>query len=283
MQYKECESYKSFVKSPYRSFKNTSYFQVYDELFGKYKGKPITFVEVGVFHGGSLFMWRDFFGSNARIIGVDLSPAAEKWKQYNFEIFIGDQSDPNFWKSFFKQVGPIDILLDDGGHTFEQQILTVHNSFKNINNNGLIVVEDTHTSYIKEFGFPSKFTFVQWAKNIIAHNNKRFDGIKGTCSEYSDYIYSVNFFESIICFNIDRAKCYTSSVINNGGLRDSVSDYRYKNTSFDKIDSLFSTKGKILTYLSRFIVLKKLKLIFVRELHAIFAHYRLFKLRKYFK
>jgi len=283
VQYKDYQSYKSFIKSPYRSFKNTSYFQVYDDLFGKYRDKPITFVEVGVFHGGSLFMWRDYFGDDARIIGIDLNPAAKKWKEHNFEIFIGDQSDPNFWESFFKQVGPIDILLDDGGHTFEQQIATVHNSLKNINNQGLIVVEDTHTSYMKEFGFPSKFTFVQWAKNIIDHANKRFDGIKGTSSEYNDYIYSINFFESIVCFNIDRTKCYSSTVINNGGLRESVTDFRYKDTGLDKIDLLFSKKGLIFSFFSKFVALKRFKLIFIRELHAIVAHYRLIKLKKYFK
>lgn len=59
----------SFIKSKYLSIKHSTYFDVYDNLLSKYVGLPITFVEVGVLNGGSLFMWRDFFGENARIIG----------------------------------------------------------------------------------------------------------------------------------------------------------------------------------------------------------------------
>lgn len=136
---------------------------------------------------------------------------------------------------------------------------------------------------MKEFGFSSKFTFVQWAKNIIDYANKRFDRIKGTSSEYSYYIYSINFFEYIVCFNIDRTKCYSSTVINNGGLRGDVTNFRYKDTGLDKIILLFSKKGTLVRYISKFIVRKRFKLIFIRELHAIIAHYRLIKLKKYFK
>lgn len=78
---KNTDSYKSYVKSPYRSGKHSTYFRSYDHFFGKYRNKDITFVEVGVLSGGSLFMWRDYFGSKARIIGIDLNPNAKKWKK----------------------------------------------------------------------------------------------------------------------------------------------------------------------------------------------------------
>jgi len=87
--------------------------------------KRITFVEIGILDGGSLFMFRDFLGKRARIIGIDLNSNAKKWEDYGFELFIGDQSNPNFWRSIFDQIGNIDVLLDDGGHKNYQQILTV--------------------------------------------------------------------------------------------------------------------------------------------------------------
>ena len=43
---------------------------------------------------------RDFFGEEARIIGIDLNPSAKKWEKDGFEIFIGSQSDTNFWNNF---------------------------------------------------------------------------------------------------------------------------------------------------------------------------------------
>ena len=65
------DAYAAFVESPHPTFKHTTYFHVYEELFAKYRGKPVTFVEVGILDGGSLFMWRKFFGQSARIIGID--------------------------------------------------------------------------------------------------------------------------------------------------------------------------------------------------------------------
>ena len=61
---------------PYLSIKYDTYFPAYEALFQKYVGREITIVEVGVFSGGSLFMWREFFGPKARIIGIDLNPDA---------------------------------------------------------------------------------------------------------------------------------------------------------------------------------------------------------------
>jgi hypothetical protein len=110
---------ESFNKSKYRSIKHSSYFRVYDQLFEKYVGKKFTFVEIGVLGGGSLFMWRNYFGPNARIIGVDLNPGAKKWESCGFEIFIGSQDDENFWNEFIKSVGKNRCCLGRrGAHVF---------------------------------------------------------------------------------------------------------------------------------------------------------------------
>ena len=80
--------YQSFLKSPHRSIKHESYFSVYDKLLSKYIDQDITFVEIGILDGGSLFMWRDFLGDKARIIGIEINPVAKKWEEHGFEIFI---------------------------------------------------------------------------------------------------------------------------------------------------------------------------------------------------
>ena len=74
-------SYKAFLDSPHPSSKHSTYFPAYDDIFTKYIGKEITFVEVGIFDGGSLFMWRNFFGKQARIIGIELNPEAKNGKK----------------------------------------------------------------------------------------------------------------------------------------------------------------------------------------------------------
>src|SRR5210317_1866748 len=117
MNFKNTLTFKAFVKSKYLSLKYKNYFPIYDQLLSKYRNKKIIFVEIGVFSGGSLFMWRNFFGKKAKIIGIDLNPDIQKFSKYGFEIVIGDQSSKKFWINFFKKYGKVDIVLDDGGHT----------------------------------------------------------------------------------------------------------------------------------------------------------------------
>jgi hypothetical protein len=219
-------SFKSFLASKYGSIKHTSYFQVYDELFGPYVGKPVTFVEVGVLNGGSLFMWREFFGPEARIIGVELNPGALKWQEHGFEIHIGSQADPNFWAEFFKKVGPIDLLLDDGGHFHDQQIVTTLAAIPHVKDGGLVVVEDVHTSYMPDFHSPSKYTFVNFAKVLADRVNARFPKLLISPDELSKSIFSVTFYESIVSLRIDRKKSFVPSSISNGGETSHAKDFR---------------------------------------------------------
>lgn len=217
--------YQAYIKSPFKSIKHSTYFEIYDELLSRYRNKDITFVEIGILGGGSLFMWREFFGSNARIIGVDFNPNAKKWEEHGFEIFIGSQSDENFWKEFVKNIGPIDVVLDDGGHTYLQQIVTSEMLLEHIKDGGMLVVEDTHTSYMRGFG-PRKYSFIAYVKNIIDKINNRFAKLD---QEHSDKrIWSVQIFESVVAFHINRkATNLISEPTCNNGIDDSAKDYRY--------------------------------------------------------
>ena len=111
---RKLQIFKLFQKSKKFSIKWSSYFQVYEKIFSKYKNKKIKFVEIGVANGGSLFMWKKYFGKKAKIIGIDLNPNAKKLEKNGFKIYIGNQSDKKFWDHFYKKEGKIDIILDDG-------------------------------------------------------------------------------------------------------------------------------------------------------------------------
>ena len=92
--------FKSFKASPKYTIKWSNYFEIYEKLFKKFLNQKLTFVEIGVGNGGSLFMWKNFFGNKARIIGIELNPDAKKLEKFGFEIFIGDQADPLFLEKF---------------------------------------------------------------------------------------------------------------------------------------------------------------------------------------
>ena len=219
------DSYLAYKKSHYKSIKHSTYFDAYDDLFSSHRNKEITFVEIGVLGGGSLFMWREFFGPKARIIGIDLNPNAKKWEEHGFEIFIGNQSDISFWNNFTKDVGQIDIVLDDGGHTYDQQIITTEMLIDHINDGGMIVVEDTHTSYMDGFG-PQKYSFINYTKRLIDLINGRFGEFKDCNTDKR--IWSLRYYESIVAFIVNRkASHLESEPTNNSGESDSASDFRY--------------------------------------------------------
>ena len=69
-------------------------------------------------------------------------------------------------------------MLDDGGHYNKQQITTVYSSIPNINDGGMIVIEDSHTSYMSQWGNPSKFSFINFSKYMIDKINYRFSNIR---------------------------------------------------------------------------------------------------------
>lgn len=216
-----------FRRTKYLSVKHDSYFHVYEEIFRKYVGQPITFVEVGIFNGGSLFMWREYFGPQARIIGIDLNPDAQRWREHGFEIIIGDQADPEFWDRFYAQTGPIDVLLDDGGHMNQQQIVTAHKALDHVRDGGCVVVEDVHTSYLPEFGNPSEHSFISFAKRLIDSLQARFPAIKSCGPDYWRKVFSIAFYESIVVLRVDRRLCGVSAWLSNNGEATQNTDFRH--------------------------------------------------------
>lgn len=218
--------YKSFMKSPFKSIKYGSYFYAYEKLFKPFKNKSIIFVEIGILDGGSLFMWKDYFGSKAKIIGIDLNPNAKKLMEFGFDIFIGDQCDPLLWRKVTKKYPLIDIVLDDGGHTYEQQILTTEYVKNYIKDGGLIVIEDTHTSYMNGFGF-KLVSFIKYVLKKINQLHFRHEGIKDISNEKK--IWSIQCFESIIAFEISSKKILNKEqmITNDKKTATVAHDYRY--------------------------------------------------------
>lgn len=218
------KTYQAYKNSPYKSIKHSTYFDVYDRLFSPYRGKKITFIEIGVLGGGSLFMWREFFGPDARIIGVDLNPGAKRWEKDGFEIYTGSQSDEAFWSEFTSKIGMVDIVLDDGGHTYEQQVITVEALLPFINDGGLLVVEDTHTSYMGGFGAKSH-SFIDYAKSMIDKINLRFSAFADQLSEKR--VWGLLFYESFVVFEVNKkALAIKSEPTDNGGKDLHAEDYR---------------------------------------------------------
>ena len=65
----------------------SNYFDIYERYFSKFRGQPICFLEIGVDRGGSLEMWKDYFGEGATIVGVDIQPGCKAFQQADKKIY----------------------------------------------------------------------------------------------------------------------------------------------------------------------------------------------------
>ena len=180
------------------------YFDVYHRHFARFRGRPCTIVEVGVFHGGSLQMWKSYFGAQSRIVGVDIDPRCVAFAEPGIEIEIGDQGDRAFLRSLCAKLPTIDILIDDGGHRMDQQRATFEELYGAVAEDGVILIEDCHTSYWREFGggYRDPRSFIEYAKGFADHVNAWHsrDAHSFTPGAHTQSLGSVHFYDSIVVF-----------------------------------------------------------------------------------
>ena len=177
------------------------YFGIYERHFSAFRGKPIRLLEYGVFHGGSLQMWKQYFGPQAQIIGVDINPRCASLAEPGIEIVIGDQEDRQTHAQLREKYGEFDIVIDDGGHTMQQQIITFEEMYPTVKEGGVYLAEDIHTSYQSQWGggLHKPGTFIEFSKGFIdqlhawyATSPEHQPGMLTNCT------YGVHFYDSIV-------------------------------------------------------------------------------------
>lgn len=129
----------------------------YEAHFRPIRKKSLTVLEIGVggnqspeSGGSSLRMWRAYF-PRARIVGIDLYD--KRWHDGSrIKTYQGSQADGDFLLKVIKEIGPPDILIDDGSHRCEHVIASFNILFPHIAMGGIYVCEDLETSYWPETG-----------------------------------------------------------------------------------------------------------------------------------
>ena len=177
------------------------YFDIYERHFKKFQNKKINLLEIGVSKGGSLQMWKNYFGDKANIYGIDIDPLCKNLEEDNIEIFIGSQTDRTFLKEVKKRLPKLDILIDDGGHTMSQQIISYEELFDHLNDNGVYLCEDLHTSYWLKWGggYKRKGTFIEFSKNWIDSLNAFHSRQKNYLeSKFTNSVNSIHYYDSIV-------------------------------------------------------------------------------------
>ena len=188
--------------------KGLRYFDLYERYFKKYRGRNINILEIGVQNGGSTKMWKHYFShsfpnAKVQIYGVDIDPRCKDVEEDGIKIFIGSQADRDFWKKIKSEIPKLDIVIDDGGHTMEQQIITLEEIYDHIKEDGLYWCEDCATSYWNAThggGYKHKDSYIEYTKNIIDYLNA-YSAVKEDKLEVNKYTktaYSICYHENVI-------------------------------------------------------------------------------------
>jgi hypothetical protein len=184
------------------------YFEIYHRHFERFRGRPVVVLEFGVNQGGSLEMWREYFGPDAKIFGVDIDPRCEQFGGDHTRILIGDQADKDFLQQVVDEIGePIDVVIEDGGHRMRQQKMTFRHIYPHMSDDGCFLTEDTHTSYWEGYGggFRRPGTFMQFAKNKVDQLNawhSRTEELQ--VDDFTRSTDSIHFYDSIVVFERSR-------------------------------------------------------------------------------
>ncbi len=177
------------------------YLDIYERHFERFRGKEITVLEIGVSHGGSLQMWKQYFGPKAKIYGIDINPTCKEFEEENINIFIGSQSDRTFLREVLKKVPSFDILIDDGGHTMKQQIVSFEELFDHVKEDGVYLCEDLHTSYRLDYGGGHKRrnSYIEYSKKFIDYINA-WHSYQGTLkvNKFSQTVQSLHYYDSML-------------------------------------------------------------------------------------
>ena len=185
-------------------YKWPHYFPVYDRHLARYRDQGPVVVEFGIQHGGSLCMWRDYFGPGCRVIGVDNDPRCAGIAEPGVTVVIGDQEDRAFLADLAARVGPVDVVIDDGGHSMVQQLVTFSQMWPALADGGTFITEDVHTSYwpVCGGGYRRAGTFIEHAKDMIDSINawhSQDPALAPDC--WTETVAGMHVYDSIVVFD----------------------------------------------------------------------------------
>jgi hypothetical protein len=183
------------------------YLPLYDRYFSVFRGRPVKFLEIGVSEGGSLQMWREYFGSDAIIFGIDINPDCAKLNGLAGEVRIGSQADPKFLDSVIEEMGGVDVILDDGSHQMGHIKTSFKQLFPRLSADGIYMIEDLCCSYWRPFGggYRSKSSAFHFISEMIddMHHWYHLGSVKHP--DVSRICTGIHVHESVAVFEIGKS------------------------------------------------------------------------------
>lgn len=135
-----------------KSSKFHYYTDIYEGYLSHLQQKAIKFLEIGIYEGASVKMWEDYF-PKAELHFIDNNPSIIKYHSKRSNYHFLNQASRGELLNFVNDTGgDFDIIVDDGGHRIDQQIISFQMLFPHLKSGGLYIIEDIFTSYLERYG-----------------------------------------------------------------------------------------------------------------------------------
>ena len=174
-----------------RTDKNTthSYLPLYDKLLKSKKDTAKNVLEVGIFSGGSIKLWHDYF-TNATVYGLDISPIYKIWDgiKNNERIILHAYTnayDTTFFnKNFLNKGIKCDFMLDDGPHSLESMIQFIKLYSQIMTDDGILIIEDVQD-----------WSWIDTLKNEVPEHLKQYINVydlRPNKNRYDDIVFTID-------------------------------------------------------------------------------------------
>jgi hypothetical protein len=173
-----------------RTDKNTvhSYLRLYQKLLIKKKETATNVLEVGIYNGGSIKLWNDFF-TNATVHALDIIEYKDIWdgikNNDKIVLYSNDAYDEEFFTSNFLEKGiRCDFMIDDGPHHLEGMIKFIKLYSQIMTDDGILIIEDVQD--------------IKWCKTLMGvvpdelkQYVKIFD-LRNVKGRYDDIVFAID-------------------------------------------------------------------------------------------
>lgn len=182
------------------------YFDIYERHFSRFQGSSPTVLEIGVMGGGSLDMWKEYFGPGSRIVGLDIDPSCVAHQAEDIDVVIGSQDDEDVVRAIKQKYPKIDIVIDDGSHFASATKASFELLYDHLAPNGVYLIEDTHTSYWEEYegGYKKSTSLMEFVKTKLDDINAVHARGALPVSEFTRTTDSITCYDSVVVFERRR-------------------------------------------------------------------------------
>lgn len=154
--------------------------------------KPkLRLLEMGVSHGGSTRVWKQYYGQKLIYVGLEINPESKRSERVEEDIYVetGSQTNVTFLKAICAKYGPFDVIVDDAAHTYHAiQESLLYLFPRCLVDGGVYAIEDLHTMSMPDYkstGITSIFRNVvvamhkYWGSAKPRGYNQKYDALSG--------------------------------------------------------------------------------------------------------